>query len=125
MRRKRRKNERGENNGGNVKKGRSMTNRSREIRRGGQPYEPDSGAVRSCSGSSKAGCRPGQVTNFVRLSDDEPLGPFLATFEAQMRCSRVPVEQWKVHLLGQLDKGHCIKLEGCIANEDSTYDDIV
>ena len=65
------------------------------------------------------------MPSLSRLGANAPLEPCIAAFETQLRGSEVAVDQWKYHLIGQIEDTHRAVLVDQLANEDSTYDDLV
>ena len=60
-----------------------------------------------------------------RLGSNSLLEPFLAAFETQLTGSGVAADQWKYHLTWQIEDTHRAVLADLLANEDSTYNDLV
>ena len=82
----------------------------------------DAASTRARPGSEMAKI---PVATLPRLCEGKSLTSFLAVFEAQMKGSKVPKDQWKLHLVGQMSKSHQDRVFKCIADDDATYGDIV
>ena len=65
------------------------------------------------------------IPTLPKLGPDTPLETFLTTFEAQLRGSGVPEDQWKYHLIGQIDDKHRTLLTDCMADDTFTYANLV
>ena len=60
-----------------------------------------------------------------KWADNEPLESFISDLEIQLKSAGIREENWKSYLLGQLDGGHRMRIQKHLADDDSTYDNVV
>ena len=65
------------------------------------------------------------VPTLPKWAENEPLESFTGALEVQLKSAGVPENNWKGHLIGQLNSDHRMRIQKVICDDDTTYDDVV